>query len=80
MAFYKFYCCFINGYYLEDRNLHWKAAQTSSLDVNTSKLNSYGKKSGLKLGADISTSYLYVFGEESGHAFKNGLTSEGLLG
>jgi hypothetical protein len=38
------------------------------------------EKSGLKLCIDISTSYLYVFGEESGRAFKNALNSEGLLG
>lgn len=61
MAFYKFYSCSISFYYLEDTAPNRKTGQTSNLDVTASRLNTSGRKSGLKLCVTLSTSYLYLF-------------------
>lgn len=61
MAFYKFYSCSISFYYLEETAPKRKTGQTSNLDVTASRLNTSGRKSGLKLCVTLSTSYLYLF-------------------
>lgn len=65
MAFYKFYSCSISIYYLEETAPNRKTGQTSNLDVNTSRLNTSGRKSGLQLCVTLST-YLYLFRGASG--------------